>query len=170
MNRNKNIKRLTVAAMGAALVFIFTRFFQMPIVNGTGYIHPGDSMIYLFTTLLPMPYGIFVGAIGASLADITSGWAVYAPFTIIIKALMAVWFTSRKNVFSVRNISALIIATIVLVAGYFLAEVFIYGKELAAPNAIFTLIQGLVNATLFITLSIILSKVKAYNTLKEELM
>ena len=170
MNRNKSIKRLTVAELGAALVFIFTYFFQLKLANGAGYIHPGDSMIYIFATLLPMPYGLFVGAIGASLADLTSGWAVYAIPTIIIKALMAVGFTSKRNVFSVRNISALISATIVLVAGYFVADVILLGKELASASAVFTLIQGLVNAALYISLSIILSKVKAYNALKEELM
>lgn len=41
------------------------------------------------------------GALGASLADLTLGYTVYAPFTFVIKALMALPFylfarTSRK--------------------------------------------------------------------------
>lgn len=166
----KNIKRLTVAALGAALIFILTRVFQVPIVNGLGYIHPGDCMIYLFATLLPMPYGIFAASIGASLADITSGFGVYAIPTIIIKAAMAVWFTNKKPELSIRNLTALFMATIILVLGYYFAELIIFGRVVALANSAFTAIQGLANAALFIVLSIILCKTKAYTTFKEELM
>lgn len=166
---SKSIKRLAATALAAALVFIFTRFFQIPIIGGNGYIHPGDSMIYLFACILPMPYSLCAASIGASLADVTSGYAAYAIPTIIIKALMASCFSSKKHAFSIRNIVALLIATIVLVLGYYIAEVIMYDKSIALVNSASTAIQGAGNAVIYIVISVILTKVKAYNTFKEEL-
>ncbi|HAN22132.1 MAG: hypothetical protein A2Y15_01545 [Clostridiales bacterium GWF2_36_10] len=165
----KNIKRLTITALAAALVFIFTRFFSMTYAGGNGYIHLGDSMIYLFATLLPMPYRIFAASIGASIADLTLA-PIYTIPTIIIKAAMAIWFTNKKSSYSFRNFVVLIPSTIILIAGYLLYDITIYGKESAFFYSQFTLIQGIANAIVFITLSIILSKSKAYTSFKEELM
>ncbi len=167
--RKKSKKRLAATALAAALVFIFTRFFMMPIAGGNGYIHLGDSFVYLFACILPLPYGLCAASIGASLADLTSGYAIYCIPTIIIKAAMAVCFSSKKTVFSLRNITALVAATVVLVLGYYIFELFLYGHEAAMVNSAGTAVQGVANALLFIVFSVVLSRVRAYNTLKEEL-
>lgn len=168
---SKSIKRLAVTALAAALIFIFTRFFMMPmpIPGGNGYIHLGDSFIYFFACILPMPYSLCAASIGASLADVTSGYAVYAIPTILIKAAMASCFTTKKSLFTLRNITALILATIILVLGYYIYEVIMFGHAVAIANTIGTTIQGVGNAVLFIVISVVLSKIKAYTALKEEL-
>ena len=166
---NKKTKRLTAAAIATAIIFIVTRIF-VPIPGGHGYVHLGDTFIYLFACLLPMPYGIFAGAIGASLSDLTSAYAVYTGPTFIIKAGMAAMFTSRKNVFSIRNIAAVIPATIILTGGYFLTETILYDSTVAIGNILYSFLQAGASAALFIVLAIILSKVKAYTSLKEGLL
>lgn len=164
----KSIKRLVATALGAAIICIFTVLFQFknPV---SGYIHPGDSFIYLFACILPMPYSLLAGAIGASLADIISGYAVYALPTFIIKAVMAVAFTNKQSNLSVRNILAAVWGTIALVGGYFVAEIVLYNIEGALGNIVPSLVQGVSNFALFIIYSVILSKTKAYNSFKEEL-
>jgi uncharacterized repeat protein (TIGR04002 family) len=154
--------------LGAAIICVFTAFFQIknPV---SGYIHPGDSFIYLFACILPMPYSLLAGAIGASLADVISGYAIYALPTFIIKAVMAVVFTNKQRNFSVRNILAAVWGTIALLGGYFVAEIILYDMEGALANVVPNLIQGVSNFALFIIYSVILSKTKAYNSFKEEL-
>jgi uncharacterized repeat protein (TIGR04002 family) len=165
---SKNIKKIVATGLGAAIICIFTAFFQIKNPGG-GYIHIGDSFIYLFACILPIPYSLLAGAIGASLADVISGYAVYALPTFIIKAVMAVAFSNRFSNLSVRNILAAVWGTIALVGGYIIAEIFMLGTEGALANAIRTLIQGAANFALFIICSVILSKTKAYNSFREEL-
>ena len=54
-----------------------------------GYINLGDAIVLLCAFLLPPSYAFFAAGIGSMLADIFSGYAVYAPATFIIKGLMA---------------------------------------------------------------------------------
>ena len=86
----KKYKRLAVAALASALTFLVVAFLQIPFPIGQGgYINIGDAFIFLFATLLPFPYGIAAAAVGPALADVASGYAIYAPFTLLIKAAMA---------------------------------------------------------------------------------
>jgi len=167
--RNK-AKRFIITALGASVVCIFTALLQIPIPGGGGYINPGDAFIYIFACSLPFPYGIFAGSIGASLADIFTGWPVYALPTFIIKSLMAVAFTNKKSAISPRNILALLWATVVLVSGYFVAEIFLFGKEVALVNTPYNTVQGCISAIIYIFISAILSKSQAYKSFKEGLL
>mgnify|MGYP002582896888 CR=1 FL=1 len=94
----KKYKRLAVAALASALTFLVVAFLQIPFPIGQGgYINIGDAFIFLFATLLPFPYGIAAAAVGPALADVASGYAIYAPFTLLIKAAMAACFDSRRR-------------------------------------------------------------------------
>lgn len=127
----KKTKTLVLTALFSALIFIFTAYiFHIPIGTGGGYVHFGDSFIFIAATMLPFPYALFAGAIGAGLADFISGAAVWIPFTIIIKPLMAICFTSKgdKILGNKRNIAAPVFAGIICLAGYYLAESIIYSN------------------------------------------
>ena len=54
-----------------------------------GYIHLGDTLVYLCGILLGPLTGGISAAIGSTLADLFSGYAVYAPVTFVIKFLDA---------------------------------------------------------------------------------
>lgn len=64
------VKRITATAVMAALTTLMTAYiFHIPVgVNG-GYVHLGDTMIYLAAAFLPLPYACAAGAIGGGLAD-----------------------------------------------------------------------------------------------------
>ena len=86
---HQKVSRLTSTALFAALICVTTAYiFHIPFgVNG-GYVHIGDSLIYLAAAFLPTPYAMFAGAIGGAMADILTA-PVYAPATFIIKMLIS---------------------------------------------------------------------------------
>ena len=164
MNDGK-IFQLTKAAMLAALTAVATLVIQIPI-PGTGYINLGDGLVLLSGFLLGPLYGGLAAGIGAGLADLISGYAIYAPATFVIKALCAAsasyLFTllDRKNnktqapigkyvVFN--TVFSGIISELIMVLGYFLYEGFVVLRSegglaasfgAAALGVPFNLIQG----------------------------
>ena len=89
--KKQSVKKITFTALFAALIAVMTAFIKMPTGINEGYLHFGDSMIYLAGCLLG-PWAALAAAIGGALADILAGAAVWAPATAIIKALNAVPF------------------------------------------------------------------------------
>ncbi len=89
MKNHKKISTsdLTMTAMMAALVFIFTFFVKIPIP--TGYIHIGDSIILLTVCLFGTKKGALAGAIGAGLSDLAGGYVMWVLPTVVIKAVWA---------------------------------------------------------------------------------
>ena len=96
------VKRITATAVMAALTTLMTAYiFHIPVgVNG-GYVHLGDTMIYLAAAFLPLPYACAAGAIGGGLADLLTA-PVWAPATRIIKMLICLPFSSKGRHLSNR--------------------------------------------------------------------
>ncbi len=136
--------------MFAAIVYVATGFLpRIPI--GNGYVHIGDAAIYLCAAMMPPAFAAPAAAIGASLADLTAGYAAYIPATAIIKALTVIAFShGRGRLASKRNLGACVIAAFLCVVCYFLWEALIY-SSLAAPIAslIGNLVQSAVSAVLY---------------------
>lgn len=132
MKRKSSILYLVMAALFAALITVFTAwFFHIPIKIGanTAYIHFGDAFVFLAASLLPAPYACAAAAIGGGLADIFCGAAIWAPFTVVIKALLAVCFSARSSkLITKRNIIAFFPTLGITVAGYYIAEALLYGN------------------------------------------
>lgn len=160
MNR-KTLRKYIVTALFISFIFICTRFLQFPIGN-SGYIHLGDAFIYLACVALPFPFAAIAAAIGASLADITSGYLIWAPFTFIIKGIMPIFFTSRAGKFLVgKNIFALLFAALINAGGYYLAEVFLFGNFISPLMSIpLNLLQSTGGALLFVLISVALDNAK----------
>lgn len=127
-------RNVMTAGMLAAMVCVATTFLHIPIVGG-GYVHLGDAIIYLAAALLPTPYAVAAAAVGAGLADVLVA-PIWAPFTVVIKAVMALTFTAEKEkMLCRRNGWAVLVAGVIGVVGYYVAEVAILwlsGGELAA--------------------------------------
>ena len=67
--KNKKLIKIVTAAMFAALVTGLTFFPKIPIPGG-GYVHLGETMIYIAASFLPLPFAMASAAIGSGLADI----------------------------------------------------------------------------------------------------
>lgn len=138
--RKLSVKKLTLAGVLAALVFVMTWVPKVPVPMTGGYVHLGDGAIFLSVLLLG-PLGVPAAAIGSGLADILGGYMVYALPTMIIKAAVALiawkgWKAGRW----LRAAIAFVLAEIAMVAGYFAFESVMYGTAAAwgavGPNCI----------------------------------
>lgn len=77
--------RLMDIVIYTALVYVATVVLQIYQPQTGGYFNLGESMIYLAAlTSTPLVAGI-AGGVGAALADYTTGYAIFAPGTLIIK-------------------------------------------------------------------------------------
>ena len=70
MKTKQSIRRLTVAALGTALVCVCTRAIQIPIP--LGYAHLGDFAILLFAVYFGPWVGALSAGVGSALADLLS--------------------------------------------------------------------------------------------------
>ena len=122
--KNTTPRRLCVTALFAAIIYVFTAYIHVP--SHTGYTHVGDAFLYLPACILPAPYAAAAGAIGAGLADLLSGYGIWAPGTVIIKALTAFCFTNKKApIVNKRNLLGILPALVLCVGGYYLYEAII---------------------------------------------
>ena len=163
--KDQKIRLMCIAGIFTAIVFVFTAYLHIP--SHTGYTHVGDGFIYLAACMLPLPYAMFVGAGGALLADCLTGYAIWAPGSIIIKTV-AVLFFSRKSarIISIRNLLALIPAWAVCIGGYYLYEALITGNFVAPLSGIPGYItQSVLSSILFVVAGLAMDKLNTKNTL-----
>lgn len=141
-----NTKQMISAALFAALTLVLTYFVKIPLP--TGYANLGDCAVLLAGWVLGPVYGSLAAAIGSMLADIFSGYAMYAAATFIIKGLMALiaYGLYQKLKKHTSRALALIIsgaaAELLMVFGYFVFEDVLYGAGMALLNILFNAIQG----------------------------
>ena len=128
---HSKIKMMTLSALLAAFTAVATIMIQIPTPT-KGYVNLGDCVVNIAGWILGPLYGAAAAGIGSSLADIISGYTMYVPVTLIIKALMAAasFFTFRavNKRFSntVSRIIAASAAELIMVFGYTMFEVIIY--------------------------------------------
>lgn len=162
---SQKIRRLVLTGLFSALIFVFTAYLHIP--TGAGYTHAGDGLIYLSASLLPMPYAVASAVIGGALADGLTGFAVWIPATVIIKALTAMFFTNKSDkILTVRNLLGIIPSLILCVVGYSLYEGVFMTKTFAFSTILagFTqtpayLIQVAVSSALYIIIAKSLDKI-----------
>ena len=98
MEDNKTLK-LVQCALIAALAYVGFQFLRVDIPVGTERtaIHLGNTFVVLGALLLGI-WGGFAGAMGLTLADLTSGYVTSAPKTFVLKMAIALLtvLVSRK--------------------------------------------------------------------------
>lgn len=152
-----------MAAILAVLVCIATMIIKIPSPL-KGYINLGDPVVLLSGWILPLPYGFLAAGLGSALADVFSGYIIYAPATFIIKGLMAIiaFYVHRGirgNKILSRIVSA-ISAEIVMVLGYYIFEGFMYGFIPSTVNILPNAVQGVAGIIIGVILIQIFEKRK----------
>lgn len=157
---NKKLRLMCLSGLWAAMVFVFTAYFHIP--SHVGYTHIGDGFIYLSACIMPFPYAIFIGVGGAVLADVLSGFAIWAPATVIIKAAAVLLFSRKtKKIVCSRNLIVLIPAAIICTGGYYLYDALLIGSFASAVAGIMGYItQSVLSSILFIACALMFDKLK----------
>ena len=140
---------MTLAAVMSALVFIATFVPKVPIP--LGYAHLGDAAIFLTVIFCGRRIGIISAVVGSALADLLSGFPIWILPTIIIKAAMAeTFFKLQKRNFLI----AIIIASLVMTAGYTIFGAILYGSLTAGlASTLGLLLKSVINIVVTMALS-----------------
>lgn len=131
----------------------------------------GDSVAYrnkilLSGFMLSPLYGFLAAGVGSALADLFSGYVVYAPATFIIKGVMALiaYYGFKIMCNKLGNTPSKIvsgaISEIIMVLGYFVFEGFMYGFIPSAVNIPANAVQGVAGLILGVTLVRVFEKHK----------
>lgn len=171
--KSDNTLIFVTTAMMTAMVMIATTFFKIP--NAMGYILLGDGFVLLAAIILPKKYACFAGGVGAGLADIYGGYAVWAPWTLVIKIVMVLivqlFFdflmkraSNGKHIAKIAGIPfaelfAYVLAVLWTVSGYYVAQGFISGNWIApVADVPGNVLQASVGAVIAILVSVALGK------------
>ena len=140
-------KKIVVASLMAALTCVATMIIKIPSPL-EGYLNLGDCVVLVAGWILSPLYGFLAAGLGSALADLLSGYALYAPATFVIKGLMAlaafaVYKLLQKRVgkFASRLIGG-VSAEVLMIAGYFVFEGFMYGFGPSVINIPANGVQG----------------------------
>lgn len=168
MNKQIKLKLTTLTAMFAALIIVTTAYIKIP--APLGYVHIGDSMVYLAATVLPEPFGFFAAAIGGALADLLAGYPHWALSTAIIKTmnvlpffLIKLFMSNRlklERIINLQNLLMLIPTTLVTLGGYFAANALMYDLGAAIAELLPNLFQATASGIVFVAAGLSLDAVK----------
>ena len=106
-----------------AVIFILAILYRS--VSG-GFINLSDAMIMILMTHSVAPYGAITAGLATSLADIVTGHGYYAPYTFIIKGIMA-YLTALGYDKHWKNEVVCIILGILNVIGCSLCDYMLFG-------------------------------------------
>lgn len=148
MNGKNTAHKIVTAAMLASLTCVITMIIKIPSPL-KGYVNIGDCVVLLAGWLLSPTYAFLAAGVGSALADVFSGYIIYAPATFIIKGAMALiaYYAPKllpkktKNLF--KQIVGGAIAEIWMILGYFVFEGFLYGFVPSLVNIPANSVQGL---------------------------
>lgn len=141
--RSASVRALCFAALFAALSCVGT-FISVPMP--IGYFNLGDIFVLSGAFVLGAPLGAVAAGVGSALADLFMGFAIYAPATFVIKALVAacaalLFALFKRIVKGEKTLMALwlvcaVVAEGIMVGGYFLYESLVLGYGLGAVASV----------------------------------
>ena len=156
--QSSKTRYLTMSAIFAALIYLFTAIiFHIP--TPYGYMHFGNTLIFLVGALLPTPYAFAASAIGCGIADLMTAPIWVIP-TVIIKGTTAIMLSSKtEKIICPRNIVGLVLAYLVNVVGYYIVTGLMYKIWAFDPARIFSaIISPIICAILFVIIGKIMDK------------
>ncbi len=135
MARSGVAVKVALAAGLAATTTVATMLIQIPIPATRGYLNFGEIMVFVSALLFGRFVGGIAGGVGSSLADIITGYAYYAPYTLIIKGVegfLAGTIADGKS--SRRDVMGWLVGAVAMVSGYFLTQVYVMGFGVVAAS------------------------------------
>lgn len=126
-------KKVILYGLFIALVYVATRFINIPGPTPGGLFHLGNVMFFTIAIVFGKKAGAISGGVGMALFDLTSPYAVWAPFTLVIRLAMgyiigyaAEKFRENKGLHIASILGGILVATVVMVFGYYVTEVILY--------------------------------------------
>lgn len=121
---------LIQVSLFAAMTFVATKLIEIPYnvlgIGPNGLVHLGDSIVFISAILLGKRKAALASAIGMTLFDITSPYAIWAPVTLIAKGGMGyicgaiAYSRGKKGDGIINNIVATVVSGIWMILIYLL--------------------------------------------------
>ena len=136
-----NSLSLSMIGIFGAFTCVVTIVIAFPIPATNGFINIGDAVVMITGLMFGPIIGGIAGGIGSSLADLFLGYAIYAPATLIIKGLEGFFVglianPKKNHKWNYRDFIAVLVGGFIMIIGYFLYEVMIFGL----PSALYEFI------------------------------
>ena len=169
MNTRNATQKIVIAALLSALTCVATMIIKIPSPL-KGYLNLGDCVVLLAGWILSPVYGFLAAGLGSALADLFSGYVVYAPSTFVIKGLMALvaYYGFKLLHRKLGNLPSRIITGIaaesVMILGYFVFEGFLYGFGPSVVNIPANGVQGIAGLILGCILVKVFEKGNLYSS------
>ena len=159
MPEKSKTMRIALMAMFSAITCVLTLSIQVPVPATQGYFNLGEASIYIAAILFGPVIGSVAGGLGASIADIISGYTIYAPATLIIKgvegfAVGTLFITTKRRIKqSIAIPLSSLLGGITIIIGYFLYEYYLFGPAAIAeiPVNIAQVVIGTIISTIIIS-------------------
>lgn len=163
MNRIST-KKMVLTGLMIAVVFLVTYFTKIP--GPVGPFNIGDAAIIVTAIVIGRTSGFAAGAIGSALADLAMGYAIFSPITFVVKGLEGYIVgvianrSNEKGSAEYLKIVAAVAGAVIMIGGYFLAEMFVlglfdtsFGFAKAIADLPYNVVQGGVSAAIGYILS-----------------
>ncbi len=169
----RKVYRIVMTAMMMCIIMVSILLLRIPIPFTQGYVNLSDAMIFMAVIILGWKYGAVAAGLGSLLGDLLSGFAMWAPWSLVIKAVMAIIFgliiqiaanragrtENGSRLFLSIEIAGMIIAGCFMAAAYFFAEGIMYGNwAVAALGIPWNIGQFLVGTALAVALNTALGR------------
>lgn len=149
--------KISLWVVMAALVCVATLIIRIPNPMG-GYFNVGDVMVFVSALTFGPIVGGVAGGIGSSLADLI-GFPEFVIPTLLIKGLegfLAGLITNKKSIF--RDILAVTVAGVEMIAGYFMVEIYLWGIGGALLEVPINIGQIVIGGLVGIPIAVVLRK------------
>lgn len=170
--RNNYVQQLTIIGLLTALVAVSTMVISIPVPATQGFIHLGDSMIFLAAILFGKKRGAFAAGVGSAMADILLGYTHWALPTLIIKGAMGygvglIADQENEKLLNFRNVAALTLGSLWMVVGYFFAGAALKGSFAVSLTSVpANTLQAVGGIVLFVPIGIALKKTKILKSIQ----
>ncbi|MBP8989310.1 MAG: ECF transporter S component [Clostridia bacterium] len=157
------IRAITYGGILSAVILLSTYIIKFPIPGGYGYVNFGDGAIFA-TSIVLGPFAAICAAIGSVLADLLAGFPHYMIPTLIIKGLMGfisgTVFSKKPDLKWGWQLLLFAVCEAIMVGGYFVAEIIMYGLAAASGSLIFNTLQGLAGIATGLAIAPLARKIK----------
>ncbi len=161
MSHRTSPRDIALTAVMIALVAVVTRFLIVPV--GAGYFNFSDMAIYFVAFTFGPWIGFLAGGIGAAIADLSAGYAAFAPLTFLAHGLQGLFagllVRALPGSLPVRMVAAALAGTVTMAGIYFVGEYFGAslgwgGPAQAVTELPFNVLQNVIGAAVAIPLSL----------------
>lgn len=130
---------IVLSALLIGLVFSATAFLniKLPIAASGGLVHLGTAMLFIVAIMFGPKKGALAGAAGMGIFDLVGGWLIWAPITIVARAVQGFLVGAIANAAGrdgksmTWNVLAMMLSIPVMMSIYYVGEAFLYGSWIA---------------------------------------